>query len=170
RADGGPVATVGRDGHLDVRDPVPLSVIATPFEYEWIVVSVAEHPTERAWMVGANHGLVTRVSMVSGAITALRAASNGWSRGAVIATSSDGAFLAVALENRIELWRDGALLATADTGPGHNVRELEFARGDSVLLSSGSGNVTLWGVPTLLPVVRWGGEDRATISPDGTLL
>ena len=169
-ADGSTLVTVGRDGRLDVRDPVTLELIATPFEYDKTVVHVSEHPTEDAWVVGANHGLVTSVARGSGALTTLRAASSGWSPGAIVAVSSDGASLAVALEDRIELWRGGALIASGTTGSGRNVLRLQFAPGDELLLSSGSGAVTLWSVPTLEQVARWIDKDRAAISPDGTLL
>lgn len=170
-AGGDAVATVGRDGHLDVRDPVSLKVVATPFEYDRIVVRVAQHPTEEAWLAGANQGLVVQVPKGSGAITTLRpAAVRVWAPGAVMAADGASGRLAVALEDKLELWQDGAVLASANTDPGRNVQELRFVAGGTRLLSSGSGYVELWQVPTLERVAGWTGWGNADVSPDDMFL
>lgn len=170
-ATGDAVATVGRDGHLDVRDPASLEVVATPFEYDRVVVRVSQHPTEEAWLVGANKGLVVQVTNGEGDVATLRpAAVRTWAPGAVVAVDGGSGRLAVALEDKLELWQGGAVVASANTDPGRNVQELQFIAAGTELLSAGSASVTLWRVPSLERVATWTNWDRAAASPDGALL
>lgn len=168
--DGAEVATVGLDGHLDLRDPVTLATVGTPFTNDRRVLAVVDDQARQAWLVGAAYGLVVAVAKQDGGTTVLRPASSGWSPGAVVATSPDGALLAVAAEDLVELWRDGTVVATGHTRPGRNVLSLAFTPDGSGLLSSGSGDATLWSVPALLPVANWDGAHHAVMSPDATLI
>lgn len=167
---GDELVTGGRDGRFVARDPVSLEEVSTLFQYDRAIVSVRQHPTVHAWLVGANQGFVAQVPAGMGDVTTLRPAPKGtWAPGAVVATDATGLSMAVALEDLVELWRDGGVVARARTDPGRNVKELQFSPDGQKLLGSGSGHITLWNVASMERVATWFGE-RAALSPDGTLL
>lgn len=166
----GTLATVGRDGRLVVRDPYTLDALAAPYVHDDLLWSVAAGPDDASWLVGGIRGLVVRVPWdASGPPEVWRAASRGWSPGAVVARWGPDLW-AVALEERLELWRGDVLLQRTEHPAGRAVRRLAFDPSGAHLIASTGWDVSLFAVPTLEVVASHADAGFGVIDRDGHYL